>query len=80
VLTFANSQKNRAGDDTPNLWLPTVQSTRLELRATINTNGNVQTMINDVQPVEVNPAERYVESNVTAPAAIPGPAPTPISG
>lgn len=80
VLTFANSQKNRAGDDTPNLWLPTVQSTRLELKGNIVTNGNIQTVVNDVQPVEVNPAERYVESNVTAPAAIPGPAPSPISG
>jgi hypothetical protein len=80
VLTFANSQKNRAGDDTPNLWLPTVQSTRLELKGTIATGGNIQQVVNDVQPIEVNPAERYVESNVTAPAAIPGPAPSPISG
>lgn len=80
VLTFANSQKNKAGDDTPNLWIPTVQSTRLELRGNIATAGSIQTLVNDVQPIEVNPAERYVESNVTSPAAIPGPAPTPISG
>jgi hypothetical protein len=80
AMSFAISQKNYAGDDTPNLWLPTVQSTRLELKGSWAASGSVQVVVNDVQPIEVNPAERYVESNVTAPAAIPGPAPSPVSG
>lgn len=54
-----------AGDEEPNLWLPTVQSSRVELQGVIVTAGTIQAMTNDVAPVEVNPAERYVETSTT---------------
>lgn len=65
AYTFDHSQMGRAGDDTPNLWLPTVQSTRLEIAGTIAVSGSIQVVVNDVQPVEVIPAERYTENSRT---------------
>lgn len=65
VYTFAHSTLNRAGDDRPTLWLPTVQATRLEIQGQVATAGSVQIMVNDIAPVEVNPTQRYVERSAT---------------
>lgn len=62
---FNNSQLNRSGDDSPSMWIATVQATRLELTGTFQGAGSVQVLTNDVAPVEVNPAERYVETSAT---------------
>lgn len=53
------------GDEEPNLWLPTVQASRVELQGTIATAGNLQVITNDVTAVEIDPAERYVETSAT---------------
>jgi hypothetical protein len=74
ILSMAHSQQNRAGDDTPNLWWPTVQATRMELSGTNALAGSIQVVVNDIQPVEVVPAERYTENSDTTFRAAPGPA------
>ena len=65
VFGFDHSDKNNQGDDSPTLWLPTVQSTRLELVGTSAAAGTLQILTNDVAPAEVVPAERYVETSQT---------------
>lgn len=65
VFGFDHSDKNNQGDDSPVLWLPTVQSTRLEIAGTIAAAGTLQVLTNDVAPAEVVPAERYVETSQT---------------
>lgn len=40
-------------------WLPTTQSTRLELTGTSAVAGSIQFLVNEVAPVEVNQAERF---------------------
>lgn len=65
AFSFDNLVLGHAGDEEPNLWLPTVQASRLELAGTSTVAGTIQTLTNDVAPVEVNPAERYVENSAT---------------
>jgi hypothetical protein len=65
VYGFTHSVHNRAGDETPNLWLPTVQSTRLEMTGNNTKSGSVQVVTNDIAPVEVMPSERYVDDSAT---------------
>lgn len=59
------STKNTVGDDTPTLWYPTVQSTRLEVKGQSEEAGSWQIITNDVAPVAVQPAERYQEESRT---------------
>ncbi len=68
AYTFDETVLGKAGDESPNLWLPTQQSTRLELNGTLGAPGSIQVIVNDVQPIEVAPDQRYVEANATAPA------------
>lgn len=65
VFGFDHSNKNNQGDDSPTLWLPTVQSTRLEIAGVSAAAGTLQVLTNDVAPAEVIPAERYVETSQT---------------
>lgn len=55
----------KAGDGTPELWLPTVESTRFELSGTFGAAGTLRTLINDVAPVEVTQEERFMERSET---------------
>lgn len=59
------STKNTVGDDTPTLWFPTVQSTRLQINGNSEEAGTLQIITNDVAPVAVAPAERYTEESRT---------------
>jgi hypothetical protein len=63
--SFDNSILGKAGDEEPNLWLPTVQATRLELVGASATAGSIQVITNDIAPVEVRPDERFVENSAT---------------
>lgn len=65
AYSFANSIVGHDGDEDPNLWLPTVQSTRLELDGTSSTAGSIQVVTNDIAPAEVRPDERFVENSAT---------------
>lgn len=62
---FNNSTIGRAGDEDPNLWLPTVQSTRLEIAGTNTVAGGFQVVTCDIAPAEVRPDERFVENSAT---------------
>lgn len=61
---FSHDVLGHAGDGTPELWLPTVQSSRIELTG-IFTAGDIEVLTNDVAPVEIQPDERYVEFSET---------------
>lgn len=76
IFSFDHSDQGRSGDGPPNLWIPTVQSTRLEIDGVAATAGNAQIIVNDVAPVEVLPSERFVETSQTGfhPAMGVGPA------
>lgn len=64
-LNYNDLIAGHAGDEEANLWLPTVQSTRLELDGTSTTAGSIQIITNDIAPVEVTPQERFVETSDT---------------
>lgn len=64
AFDFDHDVLGHGGDGTPELWLPTVQSTRLELQGTWDAS-DVEILVNDVAPVEVNQAQRYVETSET---------------
>lgn len=66
AYTFNRSNQDRAGDDKPWLWLPTVEATRLELTGSFGTGvSNTNVLINDVAPAEVNPTQRYAVPSAT---------------
>jgi len=65
VFYFNNSILGHIGDETSDLWLPTVQSTRLELAGNSVEAGNLQILTNDIVQVEVDQAARYVMDSQT---------------
>lgn len=57
----------RLGNEDPNLWLPTSESSRLEVTGVASVAGTMQRITMEVAPVETNQAERYqVPSNTGA--------------
>lgn len=72
VYTYNETVLGKAGDESPNLWLPTQQSTRFELNGNLGAAGSIEVIVNDVQPIEVAPDQRYVERNATSPGLAPG--------
>jgi hypothetical protein len=65
VFPFNTLLLGHAGDEEPNLWVPTMQSSRVELQGVSGAAGTLQIVTNDVAPVEVDPQERYVETSAT---------------
>lgn len=65
VFPFNTLVLGHAGDEEPNLWLQTVQASRIELQGVTALAGSLQIITNDVAAVEVDPAERYVETSAT---------------
>lgn len=65
VYAFNHSSENKVGDDSPTLWLSTVQATRMEFQGSSAAAGNLQIVTCDVAPAEVQPSERYVETSNT---------------
>jgi hypothetical protein len=54
------------GNESPNLWLPTSQSSRLSIDGSGNgTAGTVTLITCEVAPIEVNQADRYQEHNAS---------------
>lgn len=47
------------------MYLPTVQSTRLQINANFSTAGTLTVYTNDIAPVEINPNMRYAEGSAT---------------
>lgn len=65
VFYFNNSILGHIGDETSDLWLPTVQSTRLELAGNSSEAGNLEILTGDIVQVEVDQAARYVMDSQT---------------
>lgn len=65
VFSFNNLVVGHGGDEEPNLWLQTVQASRVELQGAAAAAGSLQIITNDIAVAEVNPAERYVETSDT---------------
>lgn len=66
-----------AGDGSPALWYPTLQSSRVEFQSdNFPVAGNLDILINDVALAEVNPDQRYVDTSATAFHPQPSAAPT----
>lgn len=77
IYALDHSDHGLVGDDNATLWYATVQATRLELRGVTALAGNVQILINDIAPVEVDAADRFIEDSATGfnPRALGGTAP-----
>lgn len=65
ALPFSHGLTGRMGNETPDLWLPTTQSSRLEFAGNAGAAGSIQMVVNEVAPVEPNQAERYQVPNDT---------------
>lgn len=65
AYSFDRTAIGHEGGGSPNLWIPTVQSTRLEFVATDWPAGTVSVLTNDVAPAEINQAERYDQNSDT---------------
>lgn len=65
VFPFNAFFLGHAGDEEPNLWLPTVQASRIELQGVFAAAGSLQILTNDIAPAEIDPADRYVETSAT---------------
>lgn len=66
VLPFGyGGAVGRLGNEDPNLWLPTSESSRLEVTGVATVAGTVQKVTMEVAPVETNQAERYAVPNNT---------------
>jgi hypothetical protein len=71
VFPFSHLLSGRMGNESPDLWLPTTQSTRLEVVGPSATAGNIQVIVNDVAPVEQTQTERYQVPNDTGQLSAP---------
>jgi hypothetical protein len=71
VFYFNNSIVGHTGDESSDLWLPTVQSTRLELAGNSVTAGNIEFLTNDIVQVETDQAARYVMDSQTGDLSSP---------
>lgn len=65
VFDYSHDVLGKAGDGTPEMWIPTVQATRFEFNGSFGAAVNLEMLINDVAPVETDPTERYVEGSET---------------
>lgn len=59
VFSFDRTALGHIGGGSPNMWIPTVQSTRLEFVSSDWPAGTVEVLTNDVAPVEITQSERY---------------------
>lgn len=65
VLPFNHVTTGRMGNEDPSLWLPTTDSSRLEIEGNSATAGTIQIITCEVAPVEINQAQRYEVPNMT---------------
>lgn len=65
ALPFNHISTGRMGNEDPSLWLPTMDSSRIELDGNSAVAGNIQELVNEVAPVETNQAQRYEFPNNT---------------
>lgn len=61
--SYNHAVQGRSGDGPPNLWLPTMQSSRLEFSGVSAAAGTITVLTNDIAPAEIRPEERFVETS-----------------
>jgi hypothetical protein len=71
ALPFSHGLTGRMGNESPDLWLPSSQSSRLEFVGNTTAAGSIQVITNDIAPIEPNQAERYQVPNDTGRLASP---------
>lgn len=71
AFPFSHGLIGRMGNETPDLWMPSSQSSRLEFVGNSTVAGSVQVVVNEIAPVEPNQAERYQVPNDTGRLALP---------
>lgn len=59
VLPYNHVTIGRMGNEDPSLWLPTMDTTRLETDGNSAVAGSLQMLVNEIAPVETNQAQRY---------------------
>lgn len=62
LIPFAHGgdANNKLGNESPDLWFPTTQSTRLEVVGTVATAGSVDQIVTEIAPIEQTQPERYM--------------------
>lgn len=71
LLFNTGGPDNEVGNEDPDLWLPTSQSSRLEVKGTAAAPGTIQVLTNEVAPIEVDQTQRYVDPSATGSLATP---------
>lgn len=71
VLPYNHVTTGRMGNEDPSLWLPTMDSSRIEIDGNSAVAGSIQMLVNEVAPVETNQAARYEFPNNTGAVAVP---------
>jgi hypothetical protein len=65
VLPFSHFLTGRLGNDTPDGWLPTTSSSRIEFAGSSTAAGTMEVLVNEVAPVEPNQAARFQVPSAT---------------
>lgn len=65
VIPFSHFLTGRLGNDTPDGWLPTTSSSRIEFTGNSAAAGTMEVIVNEVAPVEPNQSARYQVPSVT---------------
>ena len=64
-LPYNNFRLGKMGNDSPDGWLPTTSSSRIELQGVSAAAGTIQLLTNEVAPVEPNQAARFQVPSMT---------------
>lgn len=70
ALPFSHGLTGKMGNESPDLWLPSSQASRLEFVGTSAVAGSIQVVTNEVAPIEPNQVERYQVPNDTGRLAV----------
>jgi hypothetical protein len=68
VIPFAHGGQQgegRLGNEGPDLWFPTTQSSRLEVVGSVATAGTLDKIVSEVAPIEATQPDRYQTPNDT---------------
>lgn len=71
IFPFSHGLIGRMGNETPDLWMPSSQSSRMEFSGSAAAAGSMQFVVNEIAPVEPNQAERYQVPSDTGRLALP---------
>jgi hypothetical protein len=79
ALLYNTANSGDIGDEGATLWLPTMQSSRLEVTGTWAGTGSMQVLTNEIAPVDADQATRYQFDSGTGAYAANVPATTAAS-